>query len=90
MFENFVRSCFRGKSDWGGATREHTRQRALRAATTEHRSQTAFCPKTLRAAELLPTAGVGSAVTARCGALRAAKAAWAAAKTSRRRTSRSF
>src|SRR6266849_9925380 len=50
-----------------GATREHTRQRALRAATTEQRSQTAFSPKTLRAAGLLPVAGVGSFLTARCG-----------------------
>src|SRR6266446_2574310 len=42
--------------------------------TGELRSQAAFSAKTLRAADLLPTAGVGSAVTARCGALRAAKA----------------
>ena len=53
-----------------GATRE-----ALRAATTEQlrkhsragRSQTAFSPKTLRAAGLLSVAGVGSFLTARCG-----------------------
>src|SRR2546428_140613 len=47
-----------------GATRGHTRQRS---ATEEQRSQTAFCPKTLRAADLLPVAGVGSFLTARCG-----------------------
>src|SRR2546428_2140061 len=62
-----------------GATKE-----ALRAATTEQlrkhsragRSQTAFSPKTLRAAGLLSVAGVGSFLTARCGALRAATAPW--------------
>jgi len=31
-----------------------------RSVTEEQRSQTAFCPKTLRAAGLLPVAGVGS------------------------------
>src|SRR5437879_2416951 len=53
-----------------GATKE-----ALRAATTEQlrrhsragRSQTAFSPKTLRAAGLLSVAGVDSFLTARCG-----------------------
>src|SRR5207245_4608556 len=35
--------------------------------TEEQRSQTAFSPKTLRAAGLLSVAGVGSVVTARCG-----------------------
>src|SRR5438445_2901479 len=49
--------------------------RALRR-TGELRSQAAFSAKTLRAADLLPTAGVGWAVTARCGALRAARASW--------------
>src|SRR6266446_3709591 len=68
----FCRACFkirRGpvfgqKAGWRGATREHTRQRSV---TEEQRSQTAFCPKTLRAAGLLPVAGVGSFLTARCG-----------------------
>jgi len=46
---------------------ETVQMRALRAATAEQRSQAAFSAKTLRAADLLPTAGVGSAVTARCG-----------------------
>ncbi len=46
---------------------EHTRKRALCAATREQGGQTAFCPKTLRAAGLLPVAGVGSFLTARCG-----------------------
>src|SRR6266581_3333253 len=75
---NCLRACFkisRGlvfgqKAGGRGATRE-----ALRAATTEQlrrhsragRRQTAFCPKTLRAAGLLPVAGVGSFLTARCG-----------------------
>ena len=75
---NCLRACFkisRGpvfgqKAGSRGATRE-----ALRAATTEQlrrhsragRRQTAFCPKTLRAAGLLPVAGVGSFLTARCG-----------------------
>src|SRR5947209_3653595 len=49
--------------------------RALRR-TGELRSQAAFSAKTLRAADLLPPAGVGGAVTARCGALRAARASW--------------
>src|SRR6266446_6439229 len=70
-----LRACFkirRGpvfgqKAGWRDATSEHTRQRALRAAATEQRSQTAFCPKTRRAAGLLPVAGVGSFLTARCG-----------------------
>ena len=38
-----------------------------RSPTKEQRSQPAFSSKTLRAAGLLPVAGVGSAVTARCG-----------------------
>src|SRR6266571_2377227 len=38
-----------------------------RSVTEEQRSQAAFSAKTLRAADLLPTAGVGSAVTARYG-----------------------
>ncbi len=50
----------------------------------------AFSPKTLRAAGLLPVAGVGSFLTARCGALRAAKAALATAKIPRRSAPRSF
>src|SRR5438445_9730385 len=67
-----LRACFkirRGpvvgqKAGWRGATREHTRQRSV---TEEQRSKTGFCPKTLRAAGLLPVAGVGSLLTARCG-----------------------
>src|SRR6266702_1795637 len=46
------------------------------SSTEEQRSQTAFCPKTLRAAGLLSVAGVDSFLTARCGALRAATAPW--------------
>src|SRR6266849_9907808 len=43
---------------------QHTRHGSV---TEEQRSQTAFCPKTLRAAGLLPVAGVGSFLIARCG-----------------------
>src|SRR5437879_13257196 len=57
-----IKACFkirRGpvfgqKAGWRGATREHTRHGSV---TEEQRSQTAFCPKTLRAAGLLPVAG---------------------------------
>src|SRR5713226_8677767 len=85
-------ALFSGKRP-DGATKE-----ALRAATTEQlrkhsragRSQTAFPPKTLRAAGLLSVAGVDSLLTARCGALRAAKAALATAKIARRSAPRSF
>src|SRR2546428_9146593 len=85
-----LRACFkirRGpvfgqKAGWRGATREHTRQRSV---TEEQRSQTAFCPKTLRAAGLLSVAGVDSFLTARCGALPAAKAASATAQMVRPR-----
>src|SRR5258708_22041687 len=38
-----------------------------RSVTEEQRSQAAFSAKTLGAADLSPTARVGSAVTARCG-----------------------
>jgi hypothetical protein len=38
-----------------------------RAVIEEQRSQTAVCAKTPRAAVLLAAAGVGSALTARCG-----------------------
>src|SRR5258708_1718078 len=80
-------AVFGEKAGWRGATKE-----ALRAATTEQlrkhsragRSETAFSAKTLRAAGLLSVAGVGSFLTARCGALRAAKAALATAKIPRR------
>ena len=37
------------------------------SSTEEQRSQTAFSPKTLRAAGLLSVAGVGSVLTARFG-----------------------
>src|SRR6266853_1874347 len=37
------------------------------SSTEAQRSQTAFSPKTLRAAGLLSVAGVGSFLTARCG-----------------------
>jgi hypothetical protein len=49
----------RYKAGWRGATGEHPRSGAV---TEEQRSQPAFSPKTL-----LTAAGVGSAVTARCG-----------------------
>ena len=55
----------------------------------EQRRQTAFFPKTLRAAGLLPVAGVGSVVTARCGGC-SGLAALATAKIPRRSIPRSF
>src|SRR5438445_13333563 len=58
------RPVFGQKAGWRGATREHSRKRSV---SEEQRSQAAFCPKTLRAAGLLPVACVGSLLTARCG-----------------------
>ena len=93
LFGNYEGAVFGEKAGWRAATKE-----ALCAATTEQlrkhsragRSQTAFSPKTLRAAGLLSVAGVDSFLTARCGALRAAKAALATAKIPRRSAPRSF
>src|SRR5713101_8170191 len=70
LFGNYEGAVFGEKAGWRAATKE-----ALCAATTEQlrkhsragRSQTAFSPKTLRAAGLLSVAGVGSFFTARCG-----------------------
>src|SRR5437899_4712801 len=86
-------AVFGEKPGWRGTTKE-----ALRAATTEQlrrhsragRSQTAFSPKTLRAAGLLSVAGVDSFLTSRYGTLRAAMAALATAKIPRRSAPRSF
>src|SRR6266436_10412469 len=58
------RACFRAK---GRMARRDEGAYPQRSVTEEQRSQTAFCPKTLRAAGLLPVAGVGSFLTARCG-----------------------
>src|SRR4030095_8760258 len=55
---------FAAKARWQGATREHTPKGSV---TEEQRRQRGFGAKTLRAAVLLSRAGVGSAVTARCG-----------------------
>jgi hypothetical protein len=55
---------FAEKAEWRGATKENI---PGGFSTEEPRSQTAFSAKTLRAAGLLPAAGVGSAVTARSG-----------------------
>src|SRR5436309_13849392 len=71
-----LRACFkiqRGpvfaeKAAWRDATKEHSLQRSV---TEEQRSQAAFSAKTRRAAGLLAAAGVGSALTARCGDARA-------------------
>src|SRR5260370_33752119 len=52
------------KAEWRDATKENI---PSGSSTEEQRSQTAFSPKTLRAAGLLSVAGVGSAVTTRCG-----------------------
>src|SRR6266849_1035695 len=56
-------ALFSGKRP-DGATKENI---PGGSSTEEQRSQTAFSPKTLRAAGLLPVAGVGSFLTARCG-----------------------
>ena len=71
-----LRACFkiqRGpvfaeKAAWRGATKEHSLEGSV---TEEQRSQAAFSAKTRRAAGLLAAAGVGSALTARCGDARA-------------------
>src|SRR6266436_1039794 len=57
-------AVFGEKAGWRGATKENI---PGGSSTEEQRSQPAFSTKTLRAAGLLPVAGVGSAVTARCG-----------------------
>jgi hypothetical protein len=57
-------SVFCEKGVWQGATKENT---PGGSSTEEQRRQTAFAQKTLREAGLLPVAGVGSVVTARCG-----------------------
>src|SRR5207245_8894 len=80
-------AVFGEKAGWRGATKENI---PGGSSTEEQRSQTAFSAKTLRAAGLLSVAGVGSFLTARCGALRAAKAALATAKIPRRSAPRSF
>src|SRR6266481_10010412 len=56
-------ALFSGKRP-DGATKENI---PGGSSTEEQRSQTAFSPKTLRAAGLLSVAGVGSFLTARCG-----------------------
>src|SRR5713101_8023160 len=79
LFGNYEGAVFGEKAGWRGATKE-----ALRAATTEQlrrhsragRSQTAFSPKTLRAAGLLSVAGVDSFLTARCGRCARPKPPW--------------
>jgi len=55
---------FAEKARWRGARREHGRQRPV---TDEERSQRASSAKTLRAADLLAAARVGSVLAARCG-----------------------
>ena len=80
-------AVFGEKAGWRGATKENI---PGGSSTEEQRSQPAFSAKTLRAAGLLSVAGVGSFLTARCGALRAAKAALATAKIPRRSAPRSF
>ena len=68
----FLRACFKipwgpvfaEKAEWRGATKENI---PGGSSTEEQRSQAAFSAKTLRAAGLLSAAGVGSALTARCG-----------------------
>src|SRR2546427_5395206 len=60
-------AVFGEKAGWRGATKENI---PGGSSTEEQRSQTAFSPKTLRAAGLLSVAGVGSFLTARCGDVR--------------------
>src|SRR5216683_3563433 len=57
-------AVFGEKAGWRDATKENI---PGGSSTEEQRSQTAFSAKTLRAAGLLPVAGVGSFLTARCG-----------------------
>src|SRR5216684_8930967 len=57
-------AVFGEKAGWRGATKENI---PGGSSTEEQRSQTAFSAKTLRAAGLLPVAGVDSFLTARCG-----------------------
>src|SRR5260370_42114258 len=57
-------AVFGEKAGWRGATKENI---PSGSSTEEQRSQTAFSPKTLRAAGLLSVAGVGSFLTGRCG-----------------------
>jgi len=80
------RACFRAK---GRMARRDEGAYPQRSVTEEQRSQTAFCPKTLRAAGLSPVAGVGSFLTASlrgCSEL----AALATAKIPRRRPPANF
>src|SRR5258708_33857927 len=64
LFGNYEGRCFRGKGRMAGATKENI---PGGSSTEGQRSQTAFSPKTLRAAGLLSVAGVGPFLTARCG-----------------------
>jgi len=57
-------AVFAGRAGWRGATQGAYPQRSV---TEEQRSNAALPAKTLRAAALLAGAGVGSALTARCG-----------------------
>src|SRR3989442_14759517 len=64
LLGNYEGRCFRGKGRMAGAMKENI---PGGSSTEEQQSQTAFSPKTLRAAGLLSVAGVGSFLTARCG-----------------------
>ena len=76
LFKNYEGCCFRAK---GRMARQPAKRVALicsdptkentpcGSSTEEQRRQTAFCPKTLRAAGLLSVARVGSVGAARCG-----------------------
>src|SRR5258708_19031553 len=57
-------AVFGEKAGWRGGTKENI---PGGSSTEEQRSQSAFSPKTLRAAGLLSVAGVCAVVTARCG-----------------------
>src|SRR5216683_4966114 len=66
-------AVFVEKAGWRGATKENI---PGGSSTEEQRSQTAFSPKTLRAAGLLSVAGVDSFLTARCGRCARPKPPW--------------
>src|SRR5712691_4838821 len=63
-FETTRGAVFGEKAGWRGATKENI---PGGSSTEEQRSQTAFSPKTLRAAGLLSVASVDSFLTAHCG-----------------------
>ena len=68
LSENSKGFCFRNKA---GMARREDRAYPYGSVSEEQRRQTGLVAKTLRAADLLPVDGVGSALAARCGDARA-------------------